>query len=104
MGALYVGPNNLPVQYPLVLSVFDKLSEFLDLPPGGTSHTHSTLGQQQNFMLKDFLMRLSSREAGGHQMPSKDTFALYNYRERSGVVTQRPAFTALNTKVFGEQI
>ena len=33
-GALYVGPNNLPVQYPAVLSLFDKLAEFLDLPLG----------------------------------------------------------------------
>ena len=33
-GAFYVGPNNLPVQYPAVLSLFDKLAEFLDLPLG----------------------------------------------------------------------
>ena len=44
LGALYVGPNNLPVQYPAVLNLFNKLAEFLDLPRGGTSHTHSALG------------------------------------------------------------
>ena len=32
--ALYVGPNNLPVQDPAALSLFDKLAEFLDLPLG----------------------------------------------------------------------
>ena len=33
-GTLYVGPHNLPVQYLAVLSLFDKLAEFLDLPLG----------------------------------------------------------------------
>ena len=98
-GALYVGPNNLPVQYPAALSLFDKLAEFIDLPPGGTSHTHSTLGQQQNCMLKDFPMKLPSKEAGGLPMPFKNTFVLYNYRKRSCVVTWGSTFAALNSQV-----
>ena len=53
-GALYVGPNNLPVQYPAVLSVFDKLSEFLDLPPGRYKQHSLHIGATIELHVKGF--------------------------------------------------
>ena len=48
-------------------------------------------------------MKLSNKEAGGHPMPFKDTFALYNYRTRSCVVTWGSTFAALNSQVSLQQ-
>ena len=53
-GPLYVGPNNLPVQYPAVLSVFDKLLEFLDLPTGRYKPHSLCIGATTELHVKGF--------------------------------------------------
>ena len=53
-GALYVGPNNLPVQYPAVLSLFDKLAEFLDLPLGRYKPHSLHIGAMTKLHVKGF--------------------------------------------------
>ena len=44
-------------------------------------------------------MRLSSKEVGGPPMPFNITFALYNSRERSHVVTWGSTFAAPNPQI-----
>ena len=53
-GALYVGPNNLPVQYVAVLSLFDKLAEFLDLPWGRYKPHSLRIGVTTELHVKGF--------------------------------------------------
>ena len=53
-GALYVGPNNLPVQYPAVLSLFDKLAKFLDLPTGRYKPHSLRIGAMTELHIKGF--------------------------------------------------
>ena len=53
-GTLYVGPNNLPVQYPAVLSLFNKLAEFLDLPLGRYKPHSLRIGAMTELHAKGF--------------------------------------------------
>ena len=53
-GALYVGPNNLPVQYPALLNLFDKLAEFLDLPWGRYKPHSLCIGATTELHVKGF--------------------------------------------------
>ena len=53
-GALYVGPNNLLVQYVAVLSLFDKLAEFLDLPLGRYKLHSLCIGAMTELHVKGF--------------------------------------------------
>ena len=53
-GALYVGPNNLPVQYLAVLSLFNKLAEFLDLTLGRYKPHSLHIGATTKLHVKEF--------------------------------------------------
>ena len=54
LGTLYVNPNNIPVQNPVVLNLFNKLSEFLDLPPRRYKPHSLRIGVTKELHVKGF--------------------------------------------------
>ena len=74
-GVLYVGPNNLPVQYPVVLTLFDKLSEFLDLPAGRYKPHSLRIGAMTELHVKGFYNEIIKQ----HGRWSSNAFQRYMY-------------------------
>ena len=72
-GPLFVKQDNLPIQYPAVLTLFHDLAQFLDLPTQRYKPHSLRIGATTELHVKGFTNQVIQSRADGHRKHSGDT-------------------------------